>query len=101
MAELPTIAVVDASAPGGFIVINESDFNPDEHKPYKGKVPTAPLEGEAVIETPIPTVQPSDRLDEMTLTQLRGLAQAEDVKGRSSMSQEELIAALAEKGYTR
>lgn len=110
--QVPTVAIADADAPNGYRLINESDFNPEEHKRYQGKQPVllaAETPTELEPSAPIPTVQPSvgeaspegNRLDEMTLTQLRALAQAEEVKGRSSMDQEQLIEALTKKGYRR
>lgn len=102
--QVPVIAVVDASAPGGFRLINESDFNPDEHEPFKGKgvkLPPPPTDSALDSDTPPPTVKPSEPLSEMTLTQLRALAQVEEIKGRTGMNQEELIDALAERNYTR
>lgn len=102
--DVPTVAIADSDNPKGYRLINETDFNPDEHKRYQGKseIPEQePTPTGLEPHAPIPTVQPSDRLDGLTLTQLRALAQAEDVKGRSSMDQEQLIAALEKKGYER
>lgn len=102
--QIPTVAIADAEAPNGYRLINEADFDPAEHKRFQGKQPV-PLAADTPTElepsAPMPTVQPSEGLDEMTLTQLRGIAQAEDVKGRSTMGQDELIAALEKKGYRR
>jgi hypothetical protein len=102
--QVPTIAIADSDQPKGYRLINESDFNPEVHKRYEGKQPV-PLAAEAPTElepyVPKPTVQPSDRLDGLTLTQLRGLAQTEEIKGRTGMDQEELIQALEKKGYKR
>lgn len=101
---LPTVPIADATAPGGYRLINESDFNPDEHKRFEGKgvkVPQPETDPSLEPNVPPPTVQPSERLEEMTLTQLRGLAQAEEIKGRTTMDQDELIAALEKKGYRR
>lgn len=34
MAQIPTIKIKDDKAPGGHVVINESDFDPKKHKEY-------------------------------------------------------------------
>lgn len=102
--DIPTVAIADADQPKGYRLINESDFDPEQHKLYQGKsqIPEQDSTPNGLEPTaPIPTVQPSDRLDGLTLTQLRALAQAEDIKGRSSMDQEQLIEALEKKGYQR
>lgn len=102
--DIPTVAIADADQPKGFRLINESDFNPEQHKRYEGK---SALPEQSVTPTiaeptaPIPTVQPSEGLEEMTLTQLQALAQAESVRGRSSMERDALIEALEKKGYRR
>ena len=34
MAEIPTVKIKDDKAPGGYVVINESDFDEKKHKLY-------------------------------------------------------------------
>lgn len=33
----PTVEIDDPNAPGGYVIINEEDFNPEKHKLYKPK----------------------------------------------------------------
>lgn len=33
----PTVQIDDPKAPGGYVVINEEDFNPEKHKLYQPK----------------------------------------------------------------
>ncbi|WP_212525856.1 hypothetical protein [Actibacterium sp. MT2.3-13A] len=39
MAQIPTIKVVNEKARGGFMIINESDFDPDVHEPFEAAEP--------------------------------------------------------------
>lgn len=93
MAVVPTIKVQSGDRPEGWILINLSDFDGDRHVPYEGAGASAPAGG---------TAQPGPELlslRHLTLTELRGLASEEKIRGRSSMDEEELLQALQDKGY--
>ena len=89
MADLPTIKIV-ADTESGWMLINESDFNAEEHDLFE---PDSPAPG---------AMTGGADLEDMTLTQLRKLAsdsprgrlRQRDIQGRSSMTQDELLAAL-------
>lgn len=100
MAELPTIAIATDDRPEGWMLINAADYNPQQHRLYDGVIHGEPEpEPEPEAEASGPLVEPSDRLDQMNLTQLRALASTEKIKGRSKMDEAQLIAALQGKGY--
>ena len=88
MADLPMIKIA-ADTESGWMLINESDFNPEEDDLYEPEnpdskvAPTAPGQASYV---PLPTVQPTDRPLTMTTGQLRGLAAAEKIKGRAKIT---------------
>jgi hypothetical protein len=81
MAELPMIKIA-ADTESGWMLINESDFNAEEHDLFE-------------LDSPAPGAMAGGAdLEDMTLTQLRKLASDRDIQGRSSMTQDELLAAL-------
>jgi hypothetical protein len=81
MADLPTIKIA-ADTESGWMLINESDFNAEEHDLFE-------------LDSPAPGAMAGGAdLEDMTLTQLRKLASDRDIQGRSSMTQDELLAAL-------
>lgn len=83
--KLDTVRIVAAEAPGGFVVVNRSDFDeqrhrlwPDtteavepDHEPEKGKPVKAEGPEKSALETP-----EEPRLDDMSVTELREYAKA-------------------------
>ena len=45
----PTVQIDDPKAPGGYVVINEEDFNPEKHKLYQPK--DAPASSKLTIQS--------------------------------------------------
>lgn len=58
MADIPTIKVVNEKARGGFMIINESDFDPDVHEPFEADAPA-----ERVTRESIARMRKSDVID--------------------------------------
>jgi len=52
MAKIPTKKVVNPDAPDDFMIINESDFNPDVHKLWEGEEPEESGSGASTEPTP-------------------------------------------------
>ena len=90
MASLPTIAIATPDRPQGWMLINASDFDPAIHRAYGAEEEQQSLG---------PLVEPSQGIGDRTLTQLRALATAEKIPGRSAMDRDELLEALQAKGY--
>lgn len=76
--QVSTVKVASSDTPQGWIVINETNYDPELHQLYTEDSPPA---------------------EEVSLTELRSLAGKEGIKGRSQMSREELIEALQAKGH--
>jgi hypothetical protein len=93
--ELATLAV-QADNPQGWMLINAADFDPEQHRFYDGLIHEPPP---LLAEESGPLVEPSAGIGGHTLTQLRALATAEKIPGRSQMDRDELLIALQEKGY--
>lgn len=106
MSELPTIAIAAAEAPGGYMLINASEFDAAKHQRW-GDVPErqtaeewAEMQSvESAPAGPDETSAPAEAnetpaLEDMTLTDLRSLARERDIPGRSNMDKDELIEAL-------
>ena len=79
MADLPTIKIA-ADTESGWMLINESDFNPEEDDPYEPENPDSkvgedwPAPG-PLLDSPAPGAMAGGAdLEDMTLTRLRKLA---------------------------
>lgn len=69
----PTVRIVSAEAPGGFVVINEDDLNPKLHTLY--------------VEDDAP-------LADLTVAQLKALAEARGVDLGDATKKADMVAAL-------
>lgn len=75
---IPTIAIVNKDSKSGFSFINESDFDSDSHKKFKGDIPDSS----------------SSRYAGKTLKELRDLAKGK-IEGKvAAMKKGDLIEAL-------
>ncbi|MBE9113944.1 Rho termination factor N-terminal domain-containing protein [Nodosilinea sp. LEGE 07298] len=97
MADLSTLRIASGvgeaspwgNRPEGWIIINATDFDPNQHERWQGEpVATADDQDSSLAEAP------AEALEDMSLDELKQLASDRKLKGRSSMSKDELIEAL-------
>ncbi|MBE9157895.1 Rho termination factor N-terminal domain-containing protein [Nodosilinea sp. LEGE 06152] len=95
MSELPTIAIAAPEAPGGYMLINASEFDREKHQVFDGLIHEPESMGEETAPPgPEPEPKETPALEDLTLTELRSLARERDISGRSAMDKDELIEAL-------
>ena len=95
MPAIPTVKIEDGQ--GGYLVINESEFDPKQHARYKGGVGAGPS-GKGKAEPP-PSDAPhraAELEDQHTAAELKAIAKDLDIGGYSSMNKSELAKAIAE-----
>lgn len=66
MAKVPTVRVADDAAPDGYVIINEADYDPDEHTLWGEDGDDAdPLLEENVgdLKDALPGIEDADRLE--------------------------------------
>lgn len=93
MASLP---VVKVAIEGGYMVINESDYDPAVHQLLENDLETVLTEESGTILTvDSGTSRVEELIEENTVTALKAIAKEKGLKGYSRMNEQELAEAIA------
>ncbi|NEQ29635.1 MAG: hypothetical protein F6K04_01340 [Leptolyngbya sp. SIO4C5] len=90
MPAIPTVKIKDGQ--GGYLIINESEFDPKQHARYEGgKAEPPPSDVPQTAEA-----RAAELEDQHTAAELKAIAKDLDIGGYSSMNKSELAKAIAE-----